>query len=408
MERPDVIVLGGGVSGLSYAFRAARAGRRVLLVEREAGRVGGCLHTHRRDDGFWFELGAHTTYNSYGGLLEMVEAAGLLGGLVERGPARGRFALGRDGRWLWLTPPKVLRELGWLEAAVHFPVGILGGRRGKTVAAYFGGLVGPRNYRRVLAPFLAAVPSQSADGFPAEGPGSLFKKRPRREDLPRSFGIEGGLQAIADAVAALPGIEVLGGAEARRVSRAGARFAVELGDGRIVEAEGCAVATPPPVAAALLDRDWPEVAAVLRRIATVTVETLGVVVPRERVALPEVAFLVPADDDYHSAVTRDPFPDERWRAFAFHFKGGRATREEKLRKASAALGVAAADFADVVEAARTLPSPAVHHAEIVAALDAALRGERLALTGNYFDGLAIEDCVQRSFAEWRRVGGGTA
>jgi UDP-galactopyranose mutase len=405
MERPDVIVLGGGVSGLAYAFKAAKDGRSVLLVEREPGRVGGCLNSYRRADGYWFELGAHTTYNSYGGLIEMAEATGILGKLVERGPARGRFALGRGGEWTWLTPPKVLRQLSWLEAAIHFPAGLLGGKHGKTVAGYFGGLVGPGNYRRILGPFLAAVPCQIADGFPAAGPGSLFKKRPRREDLPRSFGIEGGLQSLCEAIAAVPGITVLGGAEARRVSRAGAGFAVELSDGRTLEAAGCAVAVPPPVAAGLLEGGWPQLAAVLRRIATTTVETLGVVVPREKLTLPEVAFLVAADDDYHSAVTRDPFPDERWRAFAFHFKGGRADRETKLRKASQALGVAAADFADVVEARRTLPSPALHHAEIVAALDGALRGERLALTGNYFDGLAIEDCIQRSFAEWRRVGG---
>ena len=56
-----------GVSGLSYAFRAAKAGRKVLVIEREAARVGGCLHSHRLADGYWFELGAHTTYNSYGG-----------------------------------------------------------------------------------------------------------------------------------------------------------------------------------------------------------------------------------------------------------------------------------------------------------------------------------------------------
>jgi protoporphyrinogen/coproporphyrinogen III oxidase len=39
----------------------------------------------------------------------------------------------------------------------------------------------------------------------------------------------------------------------------------------------------------------------------------------------------------------------------------------------------------------------------VQGLDAALAGGRLALTGNYFAGLAIEDCVLRSNEEWRRV-----
>jgi UDP-galactopyranose mutase len=405
MERPDVIVLGAGVSGLAYAFKAAKAGRKVLVVEREAGRVGGCFHSHRLGDGYWFEMGAHTTYNSYGGLLEMAGDAGLTGSLLERGPARGRFGLRRGDQWLWLTPPKILMQLSWLEAAIYFPAGYLGGKVGKTVAGYFGGLVGPKNYRSLLSPFLAAVPSQNADRFPAEGPGSLFKKRPRREEFPRSFGIQGGLQTFCDAVAAMPGVTVAGGVEAVRVGRTGLGFAVELSDGRTVEAAGCAVATPAAAAASLVERDWPGLAVAIRRIGSSSIETIGVVVRRDLVKIPEVAFLVGGDDLFYSAVTRDPFPDARWRAFAFHFKEGRANREGKLHRIAETLGVRPADFVEVVEARRTLPSPALGHDAILAEIDGALSGGKLALTGNYMQGLAIEDCVQRSFAEWARVAG---
>lgn len=405
MDRPDVIVLGAGVSGLSFAFQAAKAGRKVLVVEREAGRVGGCFHSHRLGDGYWFELGAHTTYNSYGGLLTLVEATGLAGRLLERGPARARFGLRRGAEWLWLSPPKVLLQLGWLEVLLHAPAGVFAGKQGKTMAAYYSGLLGPKNFREILSPFFAAVPSQSADGFPADGPGSLFKKRPRREEYPRSFGIQGGLQGLCEAVAALPGISVLGGVEARRVSRTGAGFAVELSDGRTLEAPRCAVATPAGAAAELVARDWPRLGAAIRRIGSSTLETLGVVVPREKVRIPEVAFLVGADDLFYSAVTRDTFPDARWRGFAFHFKEGRAGPEEKRRLAAERLGVTPSDFVEGVEARRTLPAPRLGHAAIVEEIDAALSGERLAVTGNFFAGLAIEDCIQRSFSEWGRVGG---
>jgi UDP-galactopyranose mutase len=132
---------------------------------------------------------------------------------------------------------------------------------------------------------------------------------------------------------------------------------------------------------------------------------MGLVVAREKVKIPEVAFLVAADDVYYSAVTRDTFPDARWRAFAFHFKAGRAPRQEKLQRAAEALGVSPSDFVEVVEAHRTLPAPRLGHEAIVAEIDGALAGDRLAVTGNYFQGLAIEDCVQRSYAEWRRVAG---
>jgi oxygen-dependent protoporphyrinogen oxidase len=38
-------------------------------------------------------------------------------------------------------------------------------------------------------------------------------------------------------------------------------------------------------------------------------------------------------------------------------------------------------------------------------VDRLLAGTRLAVTGNWFAGLSIEDCVQRSRAEWSRVSG---
>jgi protoporphyrinogen oxidase len=50
-----------------------------------------------------------------------------------------------------------------------------------------------------------------------------------------------------------------------------------------------------------------------------------------------------------------------------------------------------------------LPSPVLGHDHTVGELDRLLEGSRLALTGNYFDGLAIEDCVGRSASEWARV-----
>lgn len=55
-----------------------------------------------------------------------------------------------------------------------------------------------------------------------------------------------------------------------------------------------------------------------------------------------------------------------------------------------------------------LPSPVLGHDRTIAELDRMLAGTRLSLTGNYFEGLAIEDCVLRSRAEWARVAGAPA
>ena len=158
------------------------------------------------------------------------------------------------------------------------------------------------------------------------------------------------------------------------------------------------------VAARMLRQDFPAVAAAISKIATVEVDSAGVVLPRERCWMPECAFLVPADDLFFSAVTRDPFPDPRRRAFAFHFRPG-VPRERRLERMSEILRLPVAELGEVVERHRTLPAPALGHAQRVAEIDQALAGGRLAVTGNYFAGLAIEDCVLRSNEEWARIAG---
>lgn len=397
----DVIVVGGGISGLCFAWQAARAGRTVLVLERDA-RVGGCIHTHRRPDGFWFELGAHTAYNSYGGFLELAVATGATAKLVRRQEARKRFGLLRAGAYTWLTPPRVLLALDWLEAARAFPSGIFRKKAGETVSSYYARLLGRRNYDRILSPFLEAVPSQRADGFPAEGPGSLFKKRPRRKEFPLSYGFEGGMQTVCDAAAALRGVTVETGVEVVRVRRDGPGFAVETVDGRTHAAPAVAVAVPPDRAAALVRDDFHELSDAVAKVRTVEVESVGAVLPRARCWMPEVAFVVPVDDLFHSAVTRDPFPHPSLRAFAFHFRPGLA-REARLRRMAEVLRVSVDELGPLAEARATLPAPALGHGEVVAEIDRCLAGRRLALTGNYFAGLAIEDCVGRSMEEWRRI-----
>jgi UDP-galactopyranose mutase len=402
--RHDLVVVGGGVSGLALAWRAAQDGQQVLVLE-QARRPGGCLHSERTAAGYWFEMGAHTTYNSYGSFLDVAVGTGVAAKIIERGPARASFGLLRDGAWRFLTPPQVLLELSWLEAALHVPRGLLAGKRGQTVYSYYAGLLGRRNYDRVMGPFLSAVPSQAAGGFPLEGPGSLFKKRPRRKEFIRSHGFQGGLQTVCDGAARAKGVTTELGVKVESIGQAGDQITVRCADGRTFGAPHVALAVPPDAAAALLREPFPELAAQVSRVKTVSVDSVGVVLPKEKAWPPPCAFLVPVDDSFFSCVTRDPFPDPAFRAFAFHFKPG-LTRDARLERITGVLKVERADFLHLAEARRVLPSPALGHGEIVAEIDRCLAGGKLLLTGNYFEGLAIEDCVLRSNAEWARVKAG--
>lgn len=89
-------------------------------------------------DEYWFELGARTCYHCYVGFTELIEGCGLRAEVQQRGKTHLRF---------------------------------LDGDR------FYGRIVGKRNFANELGPMLSAVPSQSADAFPA---GMLFKIRDTR------------------------------------------------------------------------------------------------------------------------------------------------------------------------------------------------------------------------------------
>ena len=399
MKSHDVIVVGSGISGLTFAHEAAKAGRSVLVLER-SDRAGGCLATHRAAGGYWFELGAHTCYNSYVGFTGIVDACGLRGEVTPRAKTHLRFLDGDR-----LVPGSnlgvLLRLFSWPEAAVSLPRMIGAKKEGKTVAEFYGRIVGKGNYARVLGPMLSAVPSQKADDFPA---GMLFKMRDtRRQDYPRSFSLRGGLQAATDALARTPGVEVATGRGAASLEADGAGWVVTTEAGERLGAETVAVATPPSAAAALLGAAEPALAAEAARVREAVVETLGFAVRAAKVsAIPVSMFLVPKSDVFHSVVTRDSIPDPEWRAFSFHFKPG-LTPGERIGRAAKVLGLAESDLEERVEKRTVLPSPALGHEAIVAEIDRLSAGKRLAILGNWFAGLSIEDCVDRSRKEWGRI-----
>lgn len=400
MLEVDVLVIGGGVSGTSFAHHAAHAGRGVLLIEREAC-VGGCLASERAPEGYWFELGAHTAYNSYGAFLEVLEGVGLAGALQQRARPVLRFL--RDGRLeRGSNALALLGQFDKLELLRALPGWLKPAPAEATVRERFARFVGPRNYERVLGPMLSAVPSQQADDMPA---GSLFKKRPRREDLPRSFTLEGGLGRVPEAVVRQPGIDVRLGRTATRVARTGEGWHVGFDDGSEASARVLALALPPRGAAELLAASEPALSALVAEVQEVQLDSLGLVLPRERVELPAATFLIPLADSFHSVVTRDVVPDATWRAFTFHFKPGMSP-EQRLQRALAVLGIERADLAHAAERSWTLPVLRSGHAARVARIDRALAGKHLALCGNWFEGLAIEDCALRARAEWRRLSAG--
>jgi hypothetical protein len=128
---------------------------------------------------------------------------------------------------------------------------------------------------------------------------------------------------------------------------------------------------------------------------------VGVIINKDETRLGPIAALAAADDIFYSFVSRDTFPDPKYRGFAFHFKAGASSQENKLERIAQVLGTR--NFGQVVTAGHVIPSLRSGHKEKIAEIDGLIAGTPLMLTGNYFSGIAIEDCVSRSLQESGRI-----
>ncbi len=391
MQIPEhgIIVAGSGISGLSLAHYCARGGLKPLVIERNS-RSGGTFHTHRADH-FWFELGAHTCYNSYGNLIDLLDETGLLNKIARPGSAGYRLFSKGEIRTL-------ASQLNFPELLVSLPRFFNTPMEGETVESYYSKIVGKRNFERVAGPLFSAVICQRSNEFPAD---MLFKKRPRRKDIMRKFTLPGGIQTITEAVAAEPAIRIVNDKEVKEVKYRPGVFTVSTGDGSSFESSGVALATPSEAAAAILQESFPALSERLSAIRAVKVETVGVIVKKGALKIPPIAALAASDDIFYSFVSRDTFPDDHYRAFAFHFRPGATSHEARLDRMASVLGTR--DFEQIITAEHVVPSLRPGHKHLIKEIDGLLAGTRLLLTGNYFSGIAIEDCLSRSLKESERL-----
>jgi protoporphyrinogen/coproporphyrinogen III oxidase len=307
-----------------------------------------------------------------------------------------RYSLWRGGE-----RRSIFSALHLLELAVSLPRIFTGVKAGKSASEFYGAGLGRANYRDVFGPAFRAVICQEPDDFPAD---LLFRRKPKRKDVMPSFTFPGGLSDIAQAIADQQALRVRTRQRVSKVLRDGERFRVITADGTELESRFLTLAVPPNAASALVPEGMEELRALVGEIGTSEIETVALCVPTEDLMhLPPLAGLIGVDDAFYSMVSRDYLSDERYRGFAFHFRRGVLDADAQVECICRTLGIGADRIAGLSRVANQLPVLRVGHRELAAKIDAALAGSRLAITGNWFLGVSIEDCLTRSYQELERL-----
>lgn len=394
MQNYDMIIIGAGISGLSMAHYCVKQGLKTLVLEKNE-QVGGIYHSHRFEQqigDFWVELGAHSCFNSYQNLINILRACQLAEQAIPRKKLPFQIYTKNQRK-------SIFSQLNYLELLWHLPRSFFLSKEGKTVAHYYQQLIGKNNFSQVFSPAFDAVISQTSAEFPAD---LLFRKKQRDKHFLRNFTFPQGMQQVTDTLVEQSGLQVLTGHIVNEIDFNGYQFTVQSGD-KTFRSAFLTLATPVGVTIQLIDKLFPQIAQLLAKIQEVMIETVGVALRKQDVALPPLAGIIGRHTPFYSMVSRDVVDHPDYRGFTFHFRPQRLDKKEQVTQICNVLQVQKYALQQVVYKEQNLPSLKLGHHQTVAEVDKALASKPLSLTGNYFLGVSSEDCVRRSTEEFARI-----
>lgn len=438
-DRADVVIVGGGITGLAAAWNLQQAGAEVVLLEA-ATRLGGKLHTGAVADEA-AELGADAFLARNPAATQLARRVGLGADIV--GPATGQA-------WLWLggrlrpmprgtvlgapTDLGALTRSGVLSPAAVARAGldlVLPRRRvagDRSVADLVAERFGAAVVDRLVDPLLGGVYAGRADQLSVEAtaPAIAEAARSRRSlllglrsrssrpaaptDGPVFQTLAGGLDQLVTRLADDLGDRVRTGCPARSLARARTDWRVRTDDGE-TRAEHVVLATPAFATADLLAEVAGPAGAEAAQIpyASVAVVTLayprsadaemppgsGMLVPRSEGRLVKAATFVsrkwPHRDRGDHVLVRASvgrIDDARWRDLDERDLVARVDAEVRW---ATGIGTPAPD-AVVTRWDRGLPQYLVGHLGRVERLRAGLPAG-LHVAGAAYDGIGVSPCV---------------
>lgn len=390
----DCVIVGGGISGITFAHYLRKEGKTVLILEKNEN-PGGQLQTGHLSSqpDYWYELGSHTCYNSYTSLLSIIKEIGKTD-LIEP-LAKHSFVL-----YASLKIKSIASEVSKLSCLFHFPRYFFSDKTGKTTREYFRPIVGPSNYDRLFTNAFKAVICQPADDYPAEI--FLKKRKDREKEISRRFTFKGGLSSFINEVIEKDNVEVNTQSKVTKVKKEGEIFQITIGNGQTFKAKNIALAANPKISSDLLQSIEPQLAELLSSIPIFESESVNITIANDKIDLKKIAGIISLSNEFLSAVSRDLVDDDRYRSFTFHFEKGKKTEVEKQDLICRVLNITASDIIEIKSMEHSLPAMRIQHLHMDEKVQTVRKDKNIYMLGNYYYGLSLEDCVNRSKAEFER------
>jgi phytoene dehydrogenase-like protein len=302
----ETVVVGGGLAGLSAAAILARAGQRVVVLEK-GKQPGGRAQTQTRH-GFQFNLGPHALY-CHGRGAEVLRDLGVaFHGTAPDGDgalARGNIHRLPGSVWslLWTTLLKVREK--WELARLFPQLRKMDAARfeSQSVREWLDGTVHSAGVRQLLEA-LVRVTTYSADMDRSNAGVAL-----RQIQLGLAGGVwylDGGWTTLVEGLRARLsefGGEIVCGAACTFVEPEGAGYVVHLRDGGEFSARSVVVAASPTVAAELLPGAEPEFLARLKSLRPILAATLDIAL--SKLPDPRRTFALGIDEPLYFSVHSD-------------------------------------------------------------------------------------------------------